>query len=125
MPSRRASCSDRVPAARRSSDVAVIVDDIAVEPEDPYVDEPLIIRSHDAEANRRLLGAAVASLCLTWLVYERLTPLSGGVGFALVWYLTFVGLAWWVTRTNDGVVVARDRVARIVIWSGGLALLIP
>ena len=37
-----------------------------------------------------MVGAAVGSFCLTWLVYERLTPLSGGLGFFVAWYVLFL-----------------------------------
>ena len=60
-----------------------------------------------------------------WLVYERLTPLSGGLGFWVCVYVAFVGIAWFVAREQRGPVVARDQVARIVVWTGGVGLIVP
>ena len=39
---------------------------------------------------RVLAGAAVASLATTWLLYERMLPLSGTVGFVICWYVVFI-----------------------------------
>ena len=33
------------------------------------------------------LGAAVGALALVWLVYERLLPMTGAIGFWLCWYV--------------------------------------
>lgn len=72
-----------------------------------------------------LVGAFAAALALVWLVYERLTPLSGVLGFWVCVYVTFVGVAWFIAREQRGAVVARDQVARIVVWTGGLGLIVP
>jgi phosphate transport system permease protein len=72
-----------------------------------------------------LAGCAFGSFCLTWLVYERLTPLSGGLGFFLSWYVLFIISVWLVARDRLGSLEARDRLARIVIASVAFGLLIP
>jgi len=72
-----------------------------------------------------LVGAFAAALALVWLIYERLTPLSGGLGFWVSVYLAFLGIAWFTGREQRGRVVARDQLARIVVWSGGIGLLVP
>jgi phosphate transport system permease protein len=71
------------------------------------------------------LGCALASLCGTWLVYERLTPLSGALGFAVVWWTVFVAITWFVARERHGAIGARDHIARVVIWSCAALVLIP
>ncbi|MCX5400352.1 phosphate ABC transporter permease PstA [Streptomyces sp. NBC_00102] len=69
-----------------------------------------------------LLGAAAGSLSLTWLVFARLTPFNGVVGFVVVAYLLFLGLyALVVSLDEDGPAVV-DRVAAAVIRSLGLLL---
>ena len=72
-----------------------------------------------------LAGCAFGSFCLTWLIYERLTPLSGGVGFFVFWYAAFLLSTWFVARDRLGPIEARDRLARVVITSVGVGLLIP
>ncbi|MFB8405868.1 phosphate ABC transporter permease PstA [Streptomyces sp. NPDC055912] len=70
-----------------------------------------------------LLGAAAASLALTWLLFARLLPFSGAVGFVIVAYVLFIGLyALLVSFDEDGPAV-RDRIAGAVVSSLGLLLL--
>ncbi|MFD3665138.1 phosphate ABC transporter permease PstA [Streptomyces sp. NPDC058659] len=78
------------------------------------------LRSTDVYA---VLGAAAASLALTWLLFARLLPFSGAVGFVLVAYALFLGLyALLVSFDEDGPAV-RDRIAGVVVRSLGLVLL--
>ncbi|WP_329621542.1 phosphate ABC transporter permease PstA [Streptomyces sp. NBC_01255] len=78
------------------------------------------LRSTDVYA---VLGAAAASLALTWLLFARLLPFSGAVGFVLVAYVLFLGLyALLVSFDEDGPAV-RDRIAGVVVRSLGLVLL--
>ncbi|MEU1867286.1 phosphate ABC transporter permease PstA [Streptomyces gardneri] len=78
------------------------------------------LRSTDVYA---VLGAAAASLALTWLLFTRLLPFSGTVGFVLVAYALFLGLyALLVSFDEDGPAV-RDRIAGAVVRSLGLVLL--
>lgn len=86
-------------------------------------EERVRLRRFGAEDLGSLAGSAVSAFSLTWLVYERLTPLSGGLGFWLCWYLVFVGVQWLVVRDRDGRVAASDRLASIVMTTAGLALL--
>ena len=83
------------------------------------------IRSFGAADAGELAGAFAAALALVWLIYERLTPLSGGLGFWVCVYVAFVAIAWFIAREQRGRVVARDQVARIVVWSGGIGLIVP
>lgn len=69
-----------------------------------------------------LLGAALGAFCLTWLVYEELTTLSGGLGFMLSWYGTFLLTYWLMGRQRYGRMVAKDRLAAAVITGLGLIL---
>jgi phosphate transport system permease protein len=69
-----------------------------------------------------LAGAGLGSFCLTWLVYEELTPLSGGLGFALCWYGTFLLTYWLMVRQRHGRIVAKDRLAAAAISGIGLIL---
>ena len=62
-------------------------------------------------------GAAVASLCLTGLLYTTLTPFSGAIGFAIVWYALFIGLYAILTVFDETSQAVRDRLAGVVIRS--------
>jgi phosphate transport system permease protein len=72
-----------------------------------------------------LAGSALAAFCLDWLVYERLTPLSGGLGFWLCWYGAFLLIYALTQRDRHGALVAKDRVATVVITTAGLGLVVP
>jgi phosphate transport system permease protein len=72
-----------------------------------------------------LLGAAVGSFCLTWLIYERLTPLSGLLGFCVSWYAVFLTTFWLIARERVGELQARDRLVGVVVATVGLGMLIP
>jgi phosphate transport system permease protein len=53
-------------------------------------DVPVRIRSGSAEGAATTVGAAIAALCLTWLLYEQVLPFSGALGFWLFWYALFL-----------------------------------
>ncbi|MDF9815239.1 phosphate ABC transporter permease PstA [Streptomyces sp. SPB162] len=79
-----------------------------------------LLRATDVYA---VLGAAAASLSITALLFTRLLPFSGGLGFALVAYGLFLGLyALLVSFDEDGPAV-RDRVAAVLAQSLGLLML--
>jgi phosphate transport system permease protein len=68
-------------------------------------------------------ASALSAFCLNWLLYERLTPLSGGLGFWSCWYLAFLAVYWLTVRDQRGPMAARDRVARVVVSSTGILLI--
>ena len=53
------------------------------------------------------------------------TPLSGTVGWALCTYLAFVALDYFDNYRTHGVVVAKDRVATVLIATAGLCTVVP
>jgi phosphate transport system permease protein len=72
-----------------------------------------------------IIGSAIASFCLTWLIYEELTPLSGGLGFFVMWYGLFLTTVWFLARERVGKIQARDRLVGVVVATVGLGILIP
>jgi phosphate transport system permease protein len=88
-------------------------------------DEPRIrLRQFDTADVGWLAGSAVSAFCLGWLLYERLTPLSGGLGFWLCWYVLFVAMYGLIVRDTRGPLAARDRVAGVVMTTAGLILVV-
>jgi phosphate transport system permease protein len=90
--------------------------------DDPVTEDEQVqirIKRIDADDLLAVVGSAVAAFCLAWLGYERLTPLSGGLGFFFVWYLLFIGIAALVLRDQHSWTAAKDKLAAIVITSAG------
>jgi phosphate transport system permease protein len=67
-----------------------------------------------------VLGSGVGSLGLTWLLYERILPLSGAIGFLLVWYLVFLAFLGAVTAMLWGGRAVADRLAAAAMVTLGL-----
>lgn len=70
-----------------------------------------------------LVGAFLAAISLTWVVFERILPLSGAAGFwicvALVTAALY-GLVVWAQTSNR---LAVDKVMRLPLTGGGLIVL--
>lgn len=103
---------------------------------EPAADRDLPGSPADVERPRRIqalrwsdigewVGAAAASLALVWLVFARLTPLSGPFGFAVVWYVTFLVVYWLIARDGHGPVIARDRLATTVVTGAFVVVMLP
>src|SRR5579871_4397258 len=61
--------------------------------------EPKVrLRTGSGESRATLIGAAAASAGLVWIVYERVLPFSGVLGFWICWYLVFLLLYWVMAR---------------------------
>jgi phosphate transport system permease protein len=72
-----------------------------------------------------LAGCSVSGLALTWVVFARLTEGAGWFGFLLVAYGTSVALYGLVTADRLGLLVAKDRVATVLVTTGSVALAAP
>ncbi len=83
-------------------------------------DEPLRLRRVTAEDVLTVIGAAFASLGLTWMLYERVLPLSGAFGFWLCWYLAFVVFYLAVAGLQWSRLVVRDRTIGVLVSTGGI-----
>jgi phosphate transport system permease protein len=77
---------------------------------------PLHVRSLDDNAS--LLGSAVGSLALMWVIYERILPFSGTLGFVICWFVAFLVIYSAVTSMSYPRPMVIDRIAAAVITSG-------
>src|SRR5215472_3980901 len=64
-------------------------------------------------------GAAIGALALVWVLYERVLPLTGVLGFWLCWYLVFLLLYGVMARQQWDRRMARDRVTTVAFGTGG------
>jgi phosphate transport system permease protein len=73
-----------------------------------------------------VLGSGLASLALVWLLYVRIFPTSGKLGFFLCWYVAFVGVYVLLTALVHPRPVVIDRMASVIVAGAagfvGLAL---
>ncbi|MFJ9693812.1 phosphate ABC transporter permease PstA [Kitasatospora sp. NPDC101183] len=67
-----------------------------------------------------VLGAVTGSLGLDWLLYERVLPFSGVLGFLVCWYLLFLAGYYALGRLQWHPLTVRDRLVSVVAWSSGL-----
>ncbi|MDQ6696641.1 MAG: phosphate ABC transporter permease PstA [Actinomycetota bacterium] len=91
----------------------------------PGTEERVVLRRGETPDALSLVGSAVSAFCLDWLIYERLTPLSGGLGFWICWYMLFLLTYALLTWDSHGSLAARDRIAAVVIVTIGIGLLVP
>ncbi len=64
-----------------------------------------------------LLGAGIASVCATLLLFDRLAPLSGRLGFVVIAYLLFLLFYAVLVSFDENSSAVRDRVAATVVHS--------
>src|SRR5437868_1973742 len=102
-----------------------------VAPPAPPIDNDPVIEPRDVprRIGRRslddwltLLGAALSALALIWVIYEHLLAWSGGVGFAVLWYLAFLGLYAGLTSMTQPFSIVKDRIATAIV--AGAALIV-
>jgi phosphate transport system permease protein len=76
----------------------------------------------DPELVSHVASAALGALALDWLVYERLVPMTGAIGFWLCWYAAFLTLFAAVSATTLGRVGVVDRLVGALVTTAGLVL---
>lgn len=72
-----------------------------------------------------VLGSALSSVCLTWLLFARLTDSVGWFGFLAIAYALFLALFAVATADRLGRLVAVDRVVTVIVVTGALLVLVP
>jgi len=71
-----------------------------------------------------LAGAAAGALGLVWLLYERILPFAGALGFWMCWYAAFLGLYWGIARSQWEARHVREKIAAAVLTGAGLLMLV-
>jgi phosphate transport system permease protein len=104
---------------------ALIEETTTAEATRPVDERRIVVRSVDPVDVLVQIGCAVSGLAIAFIVMERLTLLSGALGFVVVWYLFFLITSWFVMRQLRGAVRAKDHVVRALVWTGGLAAFVP
>jgi phosphate transport system permease protein len=96
----------------------------------PVRDQPVVRREvrrvrlggADPELVSHVVGAAAGALSLDWLIFERLVPMTGAIGFWLCWYALFLGLLAAISATTLDRVGVVDRLVGALVTTAGLIL---
>lgn len=91
--------------------------------DDRNIDEPrrrLTPRTLDDRLS--VFGSGLAALALAWVLFQRLLPTDGAVGFALLWLGTFLLLYAAVTAIRHPGTVIADRLAAAVVHAGAVTV---
>jgi phosphate transport system permease protein len=83
--------------------------------EEQAPDRPRPLGRRSADDWYTLFGSMAASLGLVWLLYFKILPFSGKVGFVVCWYLAFVGFYAGLTALNHGKTIVIDRIASAAV----------
>ncbi|MET8699185.1 phosphate ABC transporter permease PstA [Kitasatospora sp. NPDC004723] len=67
-----------------------------------------------------ILGAGAGSLGLIWVLFERVLPFSGVLGFLICWYVLFLTGYYMLGRLQWGGPMVRERLVSVVAWTSGL-----
>lgn len=89
-------------------------------PDDPALDAPMRIRQVTSEDLITLIGTAASALALDWVLYERILPFTGALGFWLCWYLLFLVSYSAVAALQWDALAVRDRIVSVGLTTAGL-----
>src|SRR5579859_5896348 len=77
-------------------------------------------RTGSAEGSATFIGAAAAAVGLVWVIYERVLPFTGVLGFWLTWYVVFLVIYYVMARMQWDALEAKNRLASVAFATGGL-----
>jgi phosphate transport system permease protein len=90
-------------------------------PQVPYIrsdadfDVPRAIAARTTDDRVALWGSVAASLGLVWVIYDRLLPFSGRLGFAISWYVCFLAVYWAVSSISHPRPYVVDRLVKAMV----------
>jgi phosphate transport system permease protein len=88
--------------------------------DDPASDRPLRLRQVTAEDTLSLAGSASGALALDWVLYERVLPFTGVLGFWICWYLLFLACYAAIGSLQWTRLAVRDRLVAVGLTTAGL-----
>ncbi|MGW1879378.1 phosphate ABC transporter permease PstA [Streptomyces sp. NPDC001975] len=97
----------------------VLTDGTANDPVAGLPDVPRRIGGLTRSGVLSLFGAAASGLCTAILLFGELAPFSGGLGFFVTAYLSFLGIYAVLTGLEEDGQAVRDRVMTVVLWTAG------
>ena len=76
----------------------------------------------DPELLTHVVYAGFGAFALTWLVYDRLLPVAGTIGFWLTCYVSFLVMLAAISATSLDRMAVKDRVVGVLVTTAGLIL---
>jgi phosphate transport system permease protein len=86
----------------------------------PPAERRLRIRKVSTEGALTLIGSAAGALGLTWVLYERVLPFNGVLGFWVCWYAVFLLMYSAMAAMQWDSRAVRDKVASVAFGTGGV-----
>ncbi|MBM7786450.1 phosphate ABC transporter permease PstA [Tenggerimyces flavus] len=83
---------------------------------------PRVLHERTLDDWLSLGGSAAGSLAMVWIIYERMLPTSGTLGFLVCWYIAFVLLYAAVSTLSNPGPAVRDRVAGAAVHAGAVVV---
>jgi phosphate transport system permease protein len=83
-------------------------------------DRPIRLQAVTTEDLLSLGGAAVGALALDWVLFERILPFTGVLGFWLCWYGLFLAFYASIAAFQWDRLAVRDRIAQAGLTTGGI-----
>lgn len=82
-------------------------------------------RRFDLDEITLVLASALASISICWILLQIIFPFRGALGFWLISYLLFLAIFATASHKKYGSIVARDQLAKVVVWSAAGLVLVP
>lgn len=67
-----------------------------------------------------LIGAAIGALALDWVLYERILPFTGVLGFWISWYALFLAFYSGMAAFQWDPRAVRDKIMSVALTTGGM-----
>jgi phosphate transport system permease protein len=90
----------------------------------PAAEPRVLLRRVTPEGAATVAGAAAGALGLVWVLYERVLPFTGVLGFWLCWYGAFLALYAAMAAFQWDAREVRHRVATVAFITGGVLTLV-
>ena len=90
----------------------------------PPAESRVLLRRVTPEGVATVAGAAAGALGLVWVLYERVLPLSGVLGFWLCWYAAFLALYAGMAALQWDTREVLHRVTTVAFVTGGALTLV-
>jgi phosphate transport system permease protein len=88
-------------------------------------DAPIRVSTFGPSDAAALAGAALSGFAVMWLALTQVLQFSAPAELGAAWYVAFLAVYYLVVRQLDGPVLAGDRVMAVVVFTAGLAMVVP